>query len=213
MATTLEPDGRRARSLRTKRRIVDAATRLFVERGYVATTIEAVADAAGVAVQTVYYVFGIKRNLLAAALDAHIAGDLDATPIVDRPWIDELAAAPDAASAIGILVDSAVAILARAAPMYEVVRRASADPEVGQLLAENRRARRADQRQLVEILERTGQLPAGGDLDQSADVVYALLNEEVFQLLTVDCGWETGRFRAWAKGLLLQQLTAPPTAR
>ncbi len=213
MATTLEPDGRRARSLRTKRRIVDAATRLFIERGYVATTIEAVADAAGVAVQTVYYVFGIKRNLLAAALDAHIAGDLDATPIVDRPWIDELAAAPDAASAIGILVDSAVAILARAAPMYEVVRRASADPEVGQLLAENRRARRADQRQLVEILERTGQLPAGGDLDQSADVVYALLNEEVFQLLTVDCGWETDRFRAWAKGLLLQQLTAPPTAR
>jgi AcrR family transcriptional regulator len=213
MATTLEPDGRRARSLRTRRRIVDAATRLFVERGYVATTVEAVAEAAGVAVQTVYYVFGTKQHLLAAALDAHIAGDLDATPIVDRPWIDELAAGPDAASAIEILVDSAVAILARAAPMYEVVRRAAADPEVGQLLTENRRARRTDQRQLVEILGATGQLPEGVDLDQSADVVYAILNEEVFQLLTVDCGWETARFRSWATGLLLQQLTAPPRAR
>ncbi len=106
-----------------------------------------------------------------------------------------------------------MAILARAAPMYEVVRRAAADPEVGQLLAENRRARRANQRQLVQILGRTGQLPADRDLDWRADVVYAILNEEVFQLLTVDCGWELDRFRAWAKALLLHQLTAPPAAR
>ena len=105
-----------------------------------ATTIEAVAAAADVAVQTVYYVFGTKRNLLGAVLDAQIAGDLDTTPLVDRPWIDALAQAPDASSAVGILVESAVAIIARASPMYEVVRRAAADPEVGDLLAANRRA-------------------------------------------------------------------------
>ena len=69
IAAPHEPDGRRQRSLRTRARIVDAAARLFVDDGYVATTIEAVADAAGVAVQTVYYVFGTKRNLLAAVLD------------------------------------------------------------------------------------------------------------------------------------------------
>ena len=178
-----------------------------------ATTIEAVAAAADVAVQTVYYVFGTKRNLLGAVLDAQIAGDLDTTPLVDRPWIDALAQAPDASSAVDILVESAVAIIARASPMYEVVRRAAADPEVGDLLAANRRARRADQRRLVEILSHSSQLPRGLDVDEFADVVYAVLNEEIYQLLIVDCGWDIQRFREWATSLLLQQLTTDDRPR
>ena len=96
MAGPTEADGRRVRSRRTRARVVDAAARLFVDHGYVATTIEAVADRAGVAVQTVYYVFGTKRNLLAAVLDASIAGDVETTPVLDRRWVDELAPTPDA---------------------------------------------------------------------------------------------------------------------
>lgn len=202
-----EGDGRRARSARTRARLVDAAEMLFREHGYLATTIDAVADAADVAVQTVYYVFRTKRNLLAAVLDARIAGDAEPVPILQREWVDALAEAPDRATAVELLVSGAVGIIARAAPLYEVVRRAAADPEIADLLAENRRARRADQRRLVEILQQSGHLRPGADLDTTADVFYAVMNEEVFQLLTVDCAWEVERFREWATSLMLAQVS------
>ncbi len=199
-------DGRRQRSQRTRGRIVDAAARLFVDHGYVATTIEAVAELAGVAVQTVYYGFGTKRHLLAAVLDTSVAGDVEPVAVLERPWVDELGAERDAASAVRHLVEVAVAILARASPIYEVVRTAASDPDVGALLDDNRRRRRADQRRLIEILWRCGHLRPGLDVDTAADVVYGLLNEEVFQLFTVDCEWDIKRFQGWATSLMLQQL-------
>ncbi|MEQ1787439.1 MAG: helix-turn-helix domain-containing protein [Acidimicrobiales bacterium] len=207
MAPPDETDGRRQRSVRTRAAIVDAAARMFVDRGYVATTIEAVAELAGVATQTVYYVFNTKRNLLAAVLDASIAGDVEPLPVLDRSWVSALGADGDAATAIDGLVAAGVAILARAAPVYEVVRRASADAEVGLLLDENRRARRTDQQRLVEILEAAGHLRPGLAVPTAADIVYGVLNEEVFQLLTVDCGWDLARFEAWVAELLRHQLT------
>src|SRR5688500_3804430 len=99
-------DGRRERSRQTRRRIVDAATHLFVARGYVASTIEDVAAEAGVAVQTVYYVFGTKPLLLSAVLDASIAGDVEPVPILERSWIESLRTERDATKAVRTLVDA-----------------------------------------------------------------------------------------------------------
>jgi AcrR family transcriptional regulator len=78
---------------------VEAATALFVDQGCLATTIEDIADRAGVAVQTLYYVFGTKRNLLAARLDVSIAGDVEPVGTLERPWDDALRAKPDATCA------------------------------------------------------------------------------------------------------------------
>ena len=200
-------DGRHERSRRTRARVIAAATRLLVDDGYLSTTVGAVADEAGVGVQTVYYLFGTKRNLLAAVLDASIAGDTDPVPVLARPWVDELAAADDAATAIALLVEASTAILTRAAPVYDVVRRAAADAEVGELLADNRARRRADQRHLVEVLADAGHLRPDVPVGRAADIVYALLNEEVILFLTVDCAWPPAEFRAWATTTLLHQLT------
>ncbi len=202
-------DGRRQRSVRTRARVVDAGERLFLDRGYLETTIEAVADVAGVAPQTVYYVFGTKRNLLAAVLDASIAGDVEPVAVLERPWFDELETAGDPVSAVERLVEASVAILARTSPIYEVIRQAAADPDVGVLLQENRRRRRDDQRRLIDVLGRSGYLRPGLDVDTAADVYYGLLNEEVFLLLTADCGWEVDRFQGWATSLMRHQLVAP----
>jgi AcrR family transcriptional regulator len=206
IAASSGTDGRRQRSLRTRTRIVDAATRLFVERGYVATTIEDVADAAGVAVQTVYYLFGTKPSVLAGVLDASIAGDAEPVALLDRPSLRGILAAPDPSAAVELLVDESVGIVARTAPVYEVVRRAAADPDVGALLDANRGARRADQRRLVEMLADGGHLRPGVDVDTAADVLYAVMNEEVYRLLVVDCGWDIDRFRTWLVTLLTDQL-------
>lgn len=187
---------------------MDAATRLFVERGYTATTIEDVAAAAGVSVQTIYYSFGNKRTLLSAVLDMSIAGDLEPTPVLDRPWVAALRAEKDAGVVIETLVRETIRIVARATPVYEVIRRASADPDVAVLLHRNREARRVAQREFVEILHRGGHLAPELDVDAAADVYYAVLNEEVFQLLVDVCGWDVDRVTSWASALMHAQLVA-----
>ena len=75
---------RREQALATRRAILDAARALFIERGYVATTIDAIAASATVSPETVYSTFGTKGSLLSALVDVSIAGDDDATPILDR---------------------------------------------------------------------------------------------------------------------------------
>jgi hypothetical protein len=159
----------------------------------------------------VYYVFGTKRNLLAAVLDVRIAGDVEPVPVLERPWFETFAAATDAASAVELLVQGGVGIIARTAPIYEVVRRAAADPEVDELLTSNRRARRVDQRRLVEMLAEAGHLRRGLDVADAADIFYAVMNEEMFKLLVGDCGWDIERFRRWATSLLIERLLEPRT--
>jgi AcrR family transcriptional regulator len=199
-------DGRRERSRVTRVRVIDAAASLFVERGYVAATIEDVAERAAVAVQTVYYVFGTKPKLLSAVLDASIAGDVEPVPVLERSWVGGLRKQHDVGSTMERLVDDSVTILSRTSPLYEVVRRAAADPEVNQLLQETRRRRRSDQRALIEILSSAGRLRPDLDVDTAADVFYGLINEEVFQLFVRDCGWDVERLKRWATSLMMQQL-------
>ena len=199
-------DGRRERSRRTRARIVEAAAIQFVNRGFVATTIEDIADHAGVAVQTVYYIFGTKTKVLAAVLDVTIGGDVEPVPVLQRAWVESLRAEPDATAAVQRLIEVTAAILARTAPIYEVVRRAAADPDVATLLDETRRRRRHDQRDLVEMLWQAGHLRPGLDPGTAADIVYAVMNEDVFQALTQDCGWSGDQFRAWATEFMGHQL-------
>src|SRR6266545_4417824 len=86
---------RRPKAQATRRRILDAARGLFVERGYVATTIEAIAAEAGVAVPTVYLAFGTKRALLVELLDIAAVGDEEPVALLERPWVDEIRHDPD----------------------------------------------------------------------------------------------------------------------
>ena len=202
-------DGRRARSRRTSSRVLAASRDLFLEHGYARTSMEAIAAGAGVSAQTVYNQFGTKCDLLAAVLDQAIVGDTAAVALMDRPWfvVDD---GEDAAGAIARFAATGTAILARVAPIYDVMRSASALPEVRRLLARNRRRRRADQRKLVRALVATGQLRPDLDANHVADVVYGLVNEDVYLLLTVDCRWSRTRFTTWLAGTLLEQLVVPP---
>ena len=207
IAGSPEDDGRRRRSRRTRARIIEAATEMFVAGGFNATTIEDIAGRAGVVAQTVYTAFGTKPKLLAAVLDARIAGDDEPIPVAARAWVESLADAPDAAAAIAIVAAASTAIVARVAPVYDVMRSASSDQGVAALLESNRRGRRGDQRRLAEILSDAGHLNPELDVDAAADMIYALVNEDVFLLLTVDCGWTVDRYRAWLTALLHEQLT------
>lgn len=205
-------DGRSERSKRTRARVVEAATALFVEHGYVAARIEEIAEQAGVAVQTVYYLFGNKRALLAAVLDASIVGDLEPVPVLERPWVARLRDERDPDVAVRLLVAEVSAIVARAAAVYDVIRSAAAQPEVRELLEENLRLRRIGQRALVAVVHDAGHLADGVDLDTAADVFYGIMSEDLYGLLVGECGWSPERYRDWATTLLVDQLVHPGSA-
>ncbi len=99
----------------------------------------------------------------------------------------------------------------RVTPIYRVLQHAAADPDVGGLLEETRRRRRLDQRRLIDVGVAQWGLRPGLDAETAADVYYALINEDVFESLTVDCGWEVEQFQRWATALLQQQLLGADT--
>src|SRR5690349_6739434 len=68
----------------TRRAVVDAARELFIERGYGATPLTAIAEHAGLSVQTIYAQFGTKAGLLKVVADQTLAGDDLPVPIADR---------------------------------------------------------------------------------------------------------------------------------
>src|SRR5437868_8601807 len=140
------------RGRQTRARIVDAATRLFLEQGYVDTTMAAIAAAAGVAVQTLYLSFGSKGAILKAAHDIAIVGDDEPIPLLERPWVAELQHQRDGRAALALVLENSHAILERAAPIHGVLQAAAADPDVAAQLAENKAGRRRSQREFAEAL-------------------------------------------------------------
>src|SRR5690242_10854927 len=87
---------RAAQARATRRAIVDAAARLFTQRGYGATTVDAIAEAAGVSRKTVFTSVGGKTEALKLAIDWAIAGDDEPVPMLERPHIKAMQQEPDA---------------------------------------------------------------------------------------------------------------------
>ena len=137
---TVKP--RAARTRATRRRIVDAAAELFIERGYGVTTLEQIAARAGVAVQTVYFHFGNKRTVLKEAVDVAAVGDDEQVALLERPWLEELRAEPDPRRVVELWMVSSTAIYTRIGPIMAVVRDAAVtDPEMAAQWATNEEQR------------------------------------------------------------------------
>ena len=95
MTEAVKPAGlRAARVAQNEERIVRAAHELFARNGYQATTLTAVADAAGVAHRTVYVRFGTKAALLKRVIDVALVGDLAPVDVVSREWYRAATTAP-----------------------------------------------------------------------------------------------------------------------
>jgi AcrR family transcriptional regulator len=116
---------REERARQRREHVVEAATQLFLEHGYVATTIEAIARAAAVAPATVYQAFGTKQAILARILDVTIAGDADPAALLDRDWVRQAARHPDPRQRLALVVRHASQVAARTAPVKEVMRAAA----------------------------------------------------------------------------------------
>jgi AcrR family transcriptional regulator len=198
-----------ARTRLARAAIVDAARALFRERGYGATTIDAISARSDVPLATVYRLFSSKRGILKALLDVSIVGDDEAVPLADRPQVQSLLVDPDPQRQVALAVAVAAQVNARTAPIYRIlVSAASSDTDAATLLDEQTRQRQKGQGLVARSLARAGALRPGLRERDAADIIHALMSPEVYRLLVVDRGWKRERYETWLTGLLVDQLLA-----
>jgi TetR/AcrR family transcriptional regulator, regulator of autoinduction and epiphytic fitness len=202
-----------ARTRLARRAVVDAARSLFAERGYHATTIDAISDRADVPPATVYRLFASKLGILKAMLDVSIAGDDQPLSLPERPEVSALAAEPDPAALLAGFAGMTVAINIRSSDVYRILTSAAgSDPAAAELLADYRRQRARGQRRIAGALARAGALAPGLRERDAADLVHALMSPELYQLLVIDRGWSPARYEQWLARTLAGQLTSPERA-
>jgi AcrR family transcriptional regulator len=187
----------------TRQSVLAAATRLFVERGWAATTLAAVAAAAGTAVETVYSAFGSKSGLLIAAIDVAIVGDDDDTPLVERAEFAALGAGKRSER----LVTAARIItraLVHAVPLMGALQEASASDAASKARWQTYET---DRRTVIQA--GLGLILGKQPPETLVDSIWALASPELFTKLTGERGWTVERYEQWlvqTAGALLRVL-------
>ncbi|MDX3102774.1 TetR/AcrR family transcriptional regulator [Nonomuraea angiospora] len=207
MSDVKRANKRAQKAKETRRRILAAALELFVQDGYGATNLQDVADKAGVAVQTIYFVFGNKRTLLKELVDVTIAGDDEPVATMDRPWYVAALAAETAEDMLRPYVEGATSILERVAPIGRVLEAAAAsDPEVAALWSHEVDPRYVVQQGAAKALVGKPGARAELSVEEAADVLYGLLSPELYLLFVRERGWTRERWERWVGETLRAQL-------
>lgn len=189
---------REARAHATRQRIVDAALELFVDQGYAATSVEAIAQSAAVSPATVYQAFGTKQAIVERALDVTLAGDHVPVAVIDRPWVAEAQRESDPHRRLAIVIRETSKIVARTARVRAVLRdAAAAEANLRSVIAEDYRRRHVTQSAIVELLAADRQLRPGLDIERATDIFFAFVSDEMYRLMVVVRGWSESAWRDW----------------
>lgn len=197
---------RRADAEARQRRIVDAATDLFVEQGFSATSIEQIAAAADVSAPTIYATFGSKSGVLARAIDVALVGDYSDVPVVDRilSLIEE--SGTQELRQFAAVAQFIRTVNERVAPLIRVMEQAaSTDPALQKLRTRLVGAIRTDCAPVIEKYWRTSLVP-GLSADEAADAMATMMSPTVYSMLIVDMGWSPDRYQEWLAHALPQLL-------
>lgn len=193
-----ESEIRRRRSAETRRRILECARELVVEKGYAGTAVAEVARRAGVHVDTVYALVGRKPVILHELVENAISGTDHAVDPLERDYVQAMRAEPDAGRKLDLYAGAMSRIHERLAPLFLALRDASrADPEAGRIWSAISERRALNMRRLADDLLRTGQIRPDLTLDQVADLVWVTNSPDVHQLLVQDRGWTPEQYQAW----------------
>jgi AcrR family transcriptional regulator len=198
---------RQARTRRTRAAVVEAARSLFLERGYAATTIEAISDRSDTPQPTIYRLFSSKLGILESVLDVSIGGDDQAVAMLDRPEVRALLSDEDPKNQIAGFCALVREVMGRAGPVHRILADAArSDQDAASLLAEIARQRHQGQRRIARSLARLGALRTGIRERDAADIIHALASPEVYGLLVFDRGWSGERYEKWLRSILIDQL-------
>lgn len=185
---TYDSSRRRAQAAQTRADVIAAATELFSELGWAGTTLAAIAESAGVSVETIYNGFGSKKGLLRAAMEVAVVGDDEPVPLVDRPEFAALAEG-DLEERLSRGIWLLAEIHSRSAKIWEaLVEAAQGDPEVEEWRREMEAGRRLDTRRSLEVV--LGQ-PVD---DRLAILLWVLYSPEAYLKLVGDGGLDRAQY-------------------
>lgn len=198
VADEVKTDRRARRRADTEARLIAAASRLFVEGGYAATTLVEVADHAGVAARTVYLHFATKAELLRRCIGTAIVGDTTAVPLADRAWMTAAMTAPTLHGRIRQMAAITAQLMNRAGGLLDVARQASAiEPEIAGAAQAGRAETRRTLHEFWHRAAADGLLPVGADLDWLSETATVLAQPDTYLLLRATTRWDVGVYERW----------------
>jgi len=189
----------------TRARIVGQAYALFCDLGYRSTTMELIAERAGVAVQTVYFAFRTKDDLLQAVHEWTVFGDGPPLPPVLQEWHLRAMQEIDAPRALRKIVAGIASLDARMAPMLPVFNAVSQDA-AGAIHQRSEELRRQGMAQLVDVLARRTPLAHGMTRRRAGDLLHVLTGPESYRAFVLDSGWPERDWVRWVSNTLSREL-------
>lgn len=197
-----ESPARQRQADETRRRIASAARKLLEETGYAGMTIPAVAKAAGVAVPTVYAIFGSKKGIVSELLDAARFGE------AYQALLARAKAVTDPMELLAFPPRFARQIYESEIPVENLLRGAGmVAPELAAVEDERNGQRYDSQAMVIDRLERTKLLRAGLGRDAARAVLWAMTSREIYRMLVRERGWSGEQYEAWLRGLIRRELT------
>jgi TetR/AcrR family transcriptional regulator of autoinduction and epiphytic fitness len=187
---------RQEQANQTRLQIVEAARSLFIERGYAGATMEAIAQEAGVAVETVYASFGNKRAILSKLIDISIVGDDEPVPLLQRQGPLTVLHGTDQRRQIELFVNDIYEIMSRMSPIFNIMRVASkTEPDIAEMFQNILNTRFQGMRTFVSALMKNGSLREGLPPDDAAEMVWLLTSGEVYILFIENRGWTEDKYK------------------
>ncbi len=194
---------RKSQAKETRRLIIEAAKSLFYERGFNNATIEAIAEKAGVAPETIYAVFGNKQAILLKLIETTLVGDMDPTHLLARPFIIETLNESDQKLLIKKFASDIYIIMTRMSPIFSLLQTTSkSDPEIMTMLNKLLKERLEGMAFFVNQLQRIGPIREQMLPDQAPVSVWAISSAEIFDLLTQKLNWSEEQYIAWLSNSL-----------
>lgn len=205
-ASSGQPSSRREKSLQTRRAIVGAAAKLFVERGYAGTRMVDIAKDSGYAVQTVYFVFHSKPELLQACYERAVLGEEDPAPPERQPFFAAMLSAGSGEELLAHFAEGNTAIVSRVAGIEEAAREARHEPEARDVRDYNEGLRREGYGRIVAMLDDRFGLRIGLSREDATELLLMYGGAGPYGALVRDAGWDPARFVAWLAGALAREL-------
>ncbi|HZQ22283.1 MAG TPA: helix-turn-helix domain-containing protein [Terriglobales bacterium] len=194
----------------TRNAILDAARRLFLEKGYAAATMPAIAHAAGVALDTVYATAGKKPALFRLLIETAISGEGTTLPVEERDYVRAIRAETNAAEKLRIYAKALRSIQQRLAPLFRVLQGAAPlDPELAALWKGISERRAKNMRLFAADLDATGRVRPHLSVAKVADIVWSMNSSEFYLLMVEDRGWSPKEFEYWLLDAWIRLLLEP----
>jgi len=190
---------------RTRTRILDAASELFLERGYGRTTMKDIADGAGVARDTVHTVFGSKAKVLTSLIDLRLVPDESVANITQRPELQAVRDEVDQRRQLELFADFIADLSTQLRPVFEILRTASAvEPEMAKVFEEMDRYRMKNMQVYARWVAARG--PLRVSVRRAGEILWTLSSPDVARMLCHELGWSQTQHAQWLSDTLIRTL-------